>query len=53
MKYELTENIKKAIKDFDELLKKISEIKQMREDEKKEMKQKLEYALSLIKEMEG
>lgn len=52
MEYVLTENIKKSINEFEELLKTFSHKQQDRAEDIQEVKQKIENAISLITEME-
>lgn len=49
MKYTLNDNIKKAIEEFDELLKNINTQNQKKKIIIKSIKEKLEHAISVIK----
>lgn len=49
MKYQLTDNVKKAIAEFEELLKNFTQIQNKKKEILKEAKKKVENAISLIK----
>ena len=52
MKYTLTENIKKSINEFEELLKIFSHKQKDKKKDVQEVKKKVEDAISLITKME-
>jgi ElaB/YqjD/DUF883 family membrane-anchored ribosome-binding protein len=52
MKYEITENVKKSINDFEETLKNLLENNNSKKQEIENAKQKIQNALELIKKME-
>ena len=52
MKYELTENVKKAINEFEEMLKIFASSEKVKKEDIEYIKQKLEYAIKVISEME-
>jgi hypothetical protein len=52
MKYELTENVKKAINEFEEILKIFVNPEKIKKEDIEYIKQKLEYAIKIIQEME-